>query len=152
MSTEPLPYVIFFVRCGAQMSQRCSSQTANTKNPAGNNGIQISNIELGFINPALSMTPESAHTRLQRQQHGNEQLQTFRNPLPERDSEPEYLEPRSQPNEYEEVRDSRRNEFGGNYPYDGQVDIADYSVSLPTRSESGDDDPYDGQVEFVVYP
>ena len=131
-------------------SQRSSANDSsqNTENSAGNDGIQNSNIELGFPNQAVSMTTESPYTRLQRPFDGYEQL---RHPLRERRSEPEYLEPQGDPNGYEEMRDSRRSESGNNNTYNGRVDVFDYSDSIPTHRESGESSLYDRQVEVVNY-
>ena len=100
----------------------------------------------------MTTEDESTYTRLQRPLDGYEQL---RHPLPEIPSEPDYLgtQGETEPDGYEEIQDSRRRSSSvDSETYAGQVEVFDYSDSIPSRREDGDNDPYDGQVEVVDYP
>ena len=101
----------------------------NNDDPSRNNVIQNSNLEMGFVNQALSMevNNDSGYRGLQKPLDGYETIQKPGNPLGDIPDYPEYMATENQFDIYEEVSDTDRKQSNHDDTYDGQVGVTQYS-------------------------
>ena len=95
-----------------QGTDRADNET--TEDPPGRAAAKNPNLEMGFVNQAVSteMGNESEYTRLQRPK-----LLKLQNPVREIQDYNEYMVPQDQSDEYEEVSKPRRNRSTNDNPY-----------------------------------